>query len=986
MEQSSKEPEIDVSLDNPAFYQKAFSAMIKERKSQGLSGSTLLERIMLEEYGELSRRLDETEMQASSSVRNILKTRQLAAILINDKGLVDKELLAEAIVLQKKHCYALGPGRHVDSLRQEHILQVLTLLQKSKEHLFALQAISKPHLAPYVDAIIRFTLNLSSKQTLSAAHARRAALAAWLCYLRQTLGSCFATAPAIMIHDEQPLQFLRDVSELFATGSIKRTFGGIEYTVPLSVSWGGGELKKQLVTTSEPKAFALEFCKQPGLIAAAEAAGLIHSSAHITERVKKLYELLTQARSNWNARGSLVFTNAEEIMQRLLLDAYNVKKEELEEYGQESKGIVYGSLLMQAPLSKGAFGRKGQTVNQYRQAFEKAKNTFKSLTDNALLRSWEFTIASFAETKAEFTNWNLYSSLGLRFGEPGGIGACIQEFTEQKIEEWNQKVRAYQDEYETAYAQVKFLEGRLRSADSEEQARWYRAEYQSKINEFHTLQEVRDRAHMTAKRFSNFHNQIVTFYIGQFPVHFQEVYDADMLDVTARPFDDSPAGFRLLYKHGRTATAQWTRIDSPAVFIESLASFFTAAEREMELDEQFKGLHQELSPLTTIIIRHVQSKEFIETAFARMAAAHGTAPIENPLENLDRIEKKPWAYTSGGNFKSLIMCYFRRDQEPQEQKRWVESPLELLTFLIDSMKLLPHKDFTLFEKDHKSSVLAYSPTHAFLLKPGSRLFMEAIQEEDHTYIWLRDQLVLPRERFVEEIYLNSDMMAYLIDKILAYVPVNYKPLFQKTFKRLGGSLSVQHFRQHILHSVSHEKGLQFRGKPVLAVDAIDKVLYTHTPLFPVYQLKERIACICDHFTFSDEALKKRVLDLVDCYSARVAKEEFLGPKSLQDVVKALIVLASGKTAHAIDFHREIKSACENLGYCQPEPIYVADTNWSIDRFAFIVNPGTKKFELWRMDHLGIEGEPMRAWEQWLNGSLQEPPWGLFPNPTEYQCH
>ena len=48
------------------------------------------------------------------------------------------------------------------------------------------------------------------------------------------------------------------------------------------------------------------------------------------------------------------------------------------------------------------------------------------------------------------------------------------------------------------------------------------------------------------------------------PEYFQEVYDADMHeDVEGSLYDDSPAGFRLLYKHGRRNPGTWTLIHTP---------------------------------------------------------------------------------------------------------------------------------------------------------------------------------------------------------------------------------------------------------------------------------------------------------------------------------------------------------------------------------------------------------------------------------------
>jgi hypothetical protein len=67
----------------------------------------------------------------------------------------------------------------------------------------------------------------------------------------------------------------------------------------------------------------------------------------------------------------------------------------------------------------------------------------------------------------------------------------------------------------------------------------------------------------------------------------------------------------------------------------------------------------------------------------------------------------------------------------------------------------------------------------------------------------------------------------------------------------------------------------------------------------------------------------------------------------------------------------------------PAPFIFADTNWVKDYFAFVVNPGNGRFELWRMDYIGSRGAPMSDWEKWLNGSRKEPDWGVYNNPYEY---
>ena len=84
-----------------------------------------MSQIVMEEYDELSRRLDRSEVQESCSVRNVSRSRQLAKFLIDDKGEVNLHLLPQAISYLQEHLYSLGPQRQYDGKRQEHILRVL---------------------------------------------------------------------------------------------------------------------------------------------------------------------------------------------------------------------------------------------------------------------------------------------------------------------------------------------------------------------------------------------------------------------------------------------------------------------------------------------------------------------------------------------------------------------------------------------------------------------------------------------------------------------------------------------------------------------------------------------------------------------------------------------------------------------------------------------------------------------------------------------
>ena len=101
-----------------------------------------------------------------------------------------------------------------------------------------------------------------------------------------------------------------------------------------------------------------------------------------------------------------------------------------------------------------------------------------------------------------------------------------------------------------------------------------------------------------------------------------------------------------------------------------------------------------------------------------MAKTHGVALIEDPLKNLDKVKKKPWVHISGGTMDHLLACYYQNEETPELQKTWVKQPVELLAFYVDLFKDLPTYLVERYAKEAQKGMLAFSPTHAFVFKPG----------------------------------------------------------------------------------------------------------------------------------------------------------------------------------------------------------------------------------------------------------------------------
>lgn len=970
-----------VPFTDSSFYPRIFGLILKENKALRSKDQNDFKRICEEEYGDISRRADITRIQESTSIRNILRTRALANYLINDKGDISQEAFNRQIDEFKKSLYSLGPERQHDAIRQELILKVLNELRDDKELFTLLKTVSKPYSNKDAEEIIRNTLGLLPNVSITDVHAKRAVLAALFCYLRQSVGSCFGTAPAIIIHDEQPKTFLKDVVELLGTSRLKRTFGGLEYSVPLSSSWGIGDLKKTFVFSDDLNIEKIEIWYSPGFIDALNAVSLFPEELKLKNKIEIAKDLVLKAVKLLKANQHYFITNIEELIRAILLIELNLKEEDVVNFQTKEKLLSRGSIFFQ-PIQS-VVGGSSQLVSKFLMQFEIAKTTFKIIADNALLKSWEFTIASFSENKAGFTTWNLYSSLGFKPNEKGGLGESLFEILKVKLDESNRKVKDFQDEYEQAFSQVKYLETRMRTTNTEKELQWLKIEYQAKAHEFHFLEEMRDKIHTKAKRLASMFDLLIDIFMYLFPQYFQEVYDASMQDVEASQYDDSPAGFRLLFKHGRGNTAQWNRIYTPEEFIESLVNFFTSTESEIRNSADMEGLEEEFSQIITALVLKIRSPEFLETAFARMAAAHHTYAIKNPLENLDKIEKKPWAYVSGGSMATLVTSYYRREQKPNEVSRWVENTSELLTFLVDSMKQMSQKLKDEFIKNPNKSMLIHSPTHAFLLKPGFELFRQIWQSEEFTYTYIRDQLILPRDRFIRQIILDEDMMEYFITELVGLLPVNFESYIKSSLKPIYKTLSPIEFRTHLVDQLERDKSLTYSGQALFTKDDIDSKLFSMLPFFHTSQLKELVTNVFKELPFfkkMDKYLFEKVLDSI--YDT-VKDVKILSSVRLQDICKSIICLMNFKTAFEVDYHLMIAKVCQDLGYAIQAPIIIADSNWVKDYFGFVVNPGTGEFEFWRVDLNGTRGQPMSTWEQWLDGSRKDLTWGIHNRPYEY---
>ena len=744
-------------------YESLYRESVNERQFQqifleSIQGS-LSDLLGLRKQAEISFYMDLSPVQDSFRYRAKDLGLKIASLILDDKGELDHQRLEELNRYFGEFPFVLGPRREGDALIFGHVAKCLRSLVENKEIWNAIRKFSTPLCHKRAEEIVRETLWPEPIRSVQTVHIRKAVVASWLTLLRQTTGSCFATAPAILIQREYPLKFFKDLYDLLSTGQLRRIVGGSQYSVPLSLSSGVGDLHKP----------DLGLASSPGVWAALQAVE-IKITGQTQEKIRELG-----------------LQTAEKLLRILLLENAGLTEEDLEAEEHLSRIQMTPLLAKQTAVYYQRPSERAQKVSEWKKKFVRACTTFKAVTECALLRSWEYTIASFCDVKTEFSRWNLYVGLGLHPDQAGGIGAFLYEEINGRLQKCNAEIERLSREYEQAIGAIQALETMMRGSASDVRINQLKAELMSHNLTVNSIVELRNHEIAKAEGLAGFFPSLLEQYDQRLQDYFQELFDPALLGEEGHLIDDSPAGFRLVYKHGRSDASQWTAIENETQYTNSLREFFSNIEGDISIPAQIG--RELLSELTTALVQFIQDPEFLNSARQR---------------SKEKGRRSPWDYISGGTLQMLLMAYSNRSKPFKE------------------MEIVPRKeeDLLQFLKRVKGSGahLMHSPTHAFIFYPemlkGSSGFNRPVQKWD------------------------EQMQEHLAHQVSEKMPQEEKALFIHLYRQKSTAQTNAQFRNCLIEACPP----RIKNKVAL----IDSVLYEQTPLFPLSQAKIAFDKIMDH--------------------------------------------------------------------------------------------------------------------------------------------
>ena len=924
----------------PAVFQKLLAAESSEISSLW----------NLSEDSKISFLIQEEGLQDPFKYRCMQRSIQLAAAILDQKGDLCADKIERVIPWIERYGYIPTPEGYSDTSFITQVLELLKKLRSNKGLDTLLRRCQLPLANLYIEQMIKDCLSLSEEHVLSNKDVRIAVLSACFYPLRQNVGSCFATAPAILIQKEQVENLITDLIDLLSIGTITRVIAGKEHSVPLSPSYGIGDLKKIIPHSHLAAGKTIPWSIKRAL----ELVGVLSSDGNADEQ------------RDWYAQRLSVFFSTytsmtiNDFFEFVVFAHFSVSKEDLKRFVIEEENLFKES-KKSSVVTKRQFSDKQSRCKQAKQSLLRVQRFFLSRTEHFLARSWEYTIASFSEVKMEFSGWNLYSSLGLHPNEEVGLGCIIYQFIEKKLTACNQRLEELQRDYEIAFDQLRSTEILLRQASSESEGRHLQAEFHSRNYHMQASLDLRDRFYKK----SSFYPHLLKFLIEQFdkrfPEYFQEIYDPEMQELKALEYEDSSAGFRLLYKHGRRDASVWSMIHTQEQFIDSLIEFFSYLEPQVLVDAEGKNCEEEILEIFSLMIFHIRTEEFIKTAFQRSSRIHRQS---SSIGSGDAKERTPWAYSSGGVMGTLINIYYRREASLYEESFSVDGALDLLTLIIETMKSLPYNFTAYFPKGTDKHILMHSPNHAFLLRPYASPFFEAWDDNGFTYTWIRDRFLRPSKDFFRSQILSVQDQQILLDLFAKQLPdpIGTKLLFSI---QPEGSIGVQQFVQKVLGVFPFEP---------LIKDLLDSFLYQSLPLIPSQGYKSAIYALLEEKTGSDLL---NILNLLPDL-----KETSIPANTLRDWAKGAYLLFRQTACLDFDLHEYITHKSAALCLSPPVPLFFADTNWAQYYFAFVINPSSEELELWRVKESSFEGLFMRSWSVYF-AKANKHVWSVYAKPQEY---
>lgn len=813
----------------------------------------------------------------------------------------------------------------------------------------------RPVGQPESEQRIRLSLGLPSNAPVGDYETRVAVVSALLTPLRQSVGSCFATAPCILVQRQEPAMLLDDLRALIELGRLERIVQGQSAIVPIALRWAGGLVRRPV----GPKASKLG--QSPGFLGGAFAAvGEGRSIVQVSQQIKRWMRLLRTGSASPSQpqteppAAALAEWSIHDVYERLIAASLDLPWP-LPEPPAEGSG-----LLLSASVA-----RQLRKREQWAEGVRAASEAFSAMEHHPLLKTWEYTVASFVEARPAMAAHNLWTSLGLASEDSRSLGGALKAQLQPALDSVNQDMEQAAGLANQCVSRVKSVQSRSARLKDARDAEWAAAEARSAQRDYDYAQGRLTQLEDEAQQLAEFPKFFAATVERLMPRYFQEAYDPALVGQMASVYDDAAAGFRLVAKGGVDFVPAWRWIEDGQQYRLCMREFLERVFFECRDVEQTRYIGAEVNRLSQSFSLILDDPGFQLAALERLAEAHQRTLPKDPLHHLDQVTYKPWAYESGGTLLGLVQHYFGLTELPSTEEKRCERPIDLVAFLVDQLRMLPEHQLKLL-KGPWGDLLGFSPTHAFTLLAGAKDLQLCIEQNIYSYTFLQTTWIDPQEAFWRGSMLQSGpLLDRVLERWLTDLPSSIQPVASLAAMGLPSSISAA----DLVESVS--RGFPDAVRKRLPLDLImarlQGYLWEELPLLAP-------AVALDRLLSAFPEIPRQTLETAF---------DSLGPAAAGAAARRIAVQFACCISGLPLPTSLIVARLRQQGLMAPAPMIWADTNWPFFQFALIWSPQDQSAALWRVSPSGDRGLPMAEWHQYLSPG-NEQPWGWLNHPTDYR--
>lgn len=398
------------------------------------------------------------------------------------------------------------------------------------------------------------------------------------------------------------------------------------------------------------------------------------------------------------------------------------------------------------------FDEKKLTLLQKQLADQKIKSIdLRFLSPPPLLKAFEYTIASMTEFNLDSHTSSLFLSLGIDVKVNKGLGEKVYYLVERELQAVNEEAKEAHIEAQKALDVLNMTNSQLQNAYSEQKVQSLKAQGYSYQSHLQAAIDRRDILIKEAEEVSKFFADWTEKIANHLKIYFQEVFDPLLKKEGEISYEDSPAGFRLVCKHGRENIRAWTLIENIKDYEKAFKEFFLNYEHILLQEFKTKRLKNLISSITSLSIQYVLDEYFEEEALKRLK-----------LQQTPYTYIKPWCYISGGTLKSVLGCFTAKTTHLKEIVMQPKDATELFVKLADFFKDSPARFQERFQQDTKRGLLVQSETHAFILKPGLKRFQLFWADQNFSYTTIRDNFLQPLQNFYQNIKIKNGQVEEIL--------------------------------------------------------------------------------------------------------------------------------------------------------------------------------------------------------------------------------